>query len=425
MSIDGLYWQPMHAITNGHDSHVVPLPTPNLAHLVYHGDEEFSHGRYGLHRGLEDHLLFLGPSKARVKGFFVDCRRGSSTLHRRVNIDFSPSSKRSLVIPCGVAHGFEGLEGIYTLNAFKAYLPPPELLMTAQNPWATGADIYNFSYDIPDSELPIVDINPHPASCVFYETLSEMQRSTLGSIEYEYPHTEDVIGEDGKIITLMIRKRLSTNQRIPEWEPIGDMEGVGWRKHLLVWSDTESGYAALTDASPIQIIDHGEDSYSTDAYGIHLEWEDRLTFVGPPDCVIKIKLIDCRAQSDTQGLEVTYEFKPSPLRMLIIPPGIAHAFKNLENVFTINRPLRCAGNPENFEPGNDVIDWPLYQRPAPLFEIAHREFSWAYYEQLAERQSDYLEIRNDNLSTPTVLLVDDGDGKQVRVAIRKSSGSLA
>jgi dTDP-4-dehydrorhamnose 3,5-epimerase-like enzyme len=421
LGIEGLCWESMPFIENGVDSGVVPFPTTDLVHLVYHGDRPFAHGRYGLHRGLEDHLTFLGSTSTQAQGFFVDCRRGSPTLHRQITLDFTPSSRRTLIIPCGVAHGFKGLEGVYTLNSFKAYLPPPEHLLTAQNPWATGVDIYNFSYDTPASNLPIVDTNIHPASPVFYEILSEMQKATLGTIEYEYPHTEDITDENGDTVTLMIKKRLLPEQQLPEWEPIEGIEGVGWRKHLLVWSDSNAGYAALVDAAPIQVIDHGENFYSTDAYGIHLEWEDRLTFVGPSDRTVRIKLIDCRQQSKTRSREVTYEFKPSPLRMLIIPPGVAHAFESLEHIFTINRPSRSAGDPETFEPGNDVIDWPLDKRPAPLFDIEAREFQFAYYQQLVKYQKDYLAVRDDNLSTPSVLLVNDGSGNQVRVAIRRNT----
>ena len=329
LEIEGLRWENTPFIRNGAASSVVPFPTTDLVHLVFHGDEPFSHGRYGLHRGLEDHLTFLGPSTRRAKGFFVDCRRNSPTLHRRIVLDFVPSSRRTLIIPPGVGHGFEGLEGVYTLNSFKAYLPPPDHLLTEQNPWATGADILNFTYDTPDDKLPVVDPNTYPASEVFYEVLSDMQKATLGTIEYEYPHTEEYMGAEGSPVTLMIKKRLSPGQQLPDWTPVEGIDGVGWRKHLLVWSGPAAGYAALADPAPLQIIDHGEDSsYANDAYGIHLQWEDRLTFIGPPERTVRIKLLDCRSDSATSGREVCHEFNPSPLRMLIIPPGVAHAFES-------------------------------------------------------------------------------------------------
>jgi dTDP-4-dehydrorhamnose 3,5-epimerase-like enzyme len=422
LGIDGLRWESRVSIANGGGSVVVPFPTTDLIHLVYHGVEPFAHGRYGLHRGLEDHLTFLGPTNKTAQGFFVDCRRGSPTLHRKLTVDFHPHSARTLVIPCGVAHGFKGLEDIFTINAFRAFLPPPEHLLTDRNPWANGADIYNFAYDVADDELPVVDVNLYPASSVFYEVLSELQRATLGAIDYEYPHTEDVTEPDETAVTLMIKKRLSPEQHLPEWAPVEGIEGVGWRRHLLVWSDRVAGYAALADSAPMQIIDHGEHSYSTDAYGIHLEWEDRLTFIGSAAQSARIKLIDCRKGSPTAGAEVVHEFRPSPLRMLVIPPGVAHAFESLEHIFTINRPCRRAGDPETYEPGNDVIDWPLSKRPAPTFDIEFKEFEFPYYARLAQHQRDYLELRGKELSTPAVLLVGDDNGVPVRVALRRAPG---
>lgn len=425
LGIEGLHWETMASVGNGNESRVVPMPTTDLVHIVFHGDTAFAHGRYGLHRGLEDHLTFLGSSRQRARGFFVDCREDSPTLHRKVSIEFTPDAARTLVIPCGVGHGFEGLEGVYTLNAFRAYLPPPQVLMTDRNPWATGTDILNFAYDTPDAELPVVEVNRHRASETFYELLSDMQRATLGSIDYEFPHTEDLVEPDGRKHTLLIRKKLSPKQQVPEWEPIPGIDGLGWKRHLLVWSSDVAGYAALTDIGPIQLIGHGETSYRTDAYGIHLEWEDRLTFVGPPSQRAIIRFIDCRRGSPTEGREVEHEFTPSALRMLIIPPGVAHAFEGLEHIWTINRPSRRCGDPDRYEPGNDVIDWPLAKRPAPRFAMpAQTEFPLPYYRALVQAQREYLALQ-ERVSTPAVLLVQDADGSTRRVALRRIADAAA
>ena len=422
LEILGLRWESLPSMRNGSESAVVPMPTTDLVHIVYHGDTPFAHGRYGLHRGLEDHLTFLGSPQQHAKGYFVDCRQDSPTLHRKVALDFTPDATRTLVIPCGVAHGFEGLEAIYTINAFRAYLPPPQYLMTDKNPWATGTDILNFPYASSDDALPVVEINPYPASENFYELLTDMQRATLGGIDYEFPHTEDIVDADGKAVTLLIKKKLSPKQQVPEWEAIAGIDGLGWKKHLLVWSNDVAGYAALADYGPIQIIGHGERHYSTDAYGIHLEWEDRLTFVGPSAQRAIIRFIDCRKGSPTQGNEVAHAFSPSALRMLVIPPGVAHAFEGLERIFTINRPCRRCGDPDRFEPGNDVIDWPLEQRPAPAFDIApEQDFPLSYYRALVAAQRGYLALQQEQVSTPAILLVRDEDGGTRRVALRRAA----
>jgi dTDP-4-dehydrorhamnose 3,5-epimerase-like enzyme len=419
LGIQGLRWRHLSSMNNGIDSVVIPLPTTDLVHIVFHGEEPFAHGRYGLHRGLEDHLIFLGAPQQLAKGYFVDCRLDSPTLHQRVALNFHPDPTRALVIPCGVAHGFENLEGIFTINVFRAYLPPPQHLMTDRNPWATGTDIFNFPYDTADDALPVVEVNPHPASDHFYELLRELQGTTLDKIDYEFPHTEDIVDADGSSATLLIRKALSAKQHVPEWEPIGDIEGLGWKRHLIVWSSDVAGYAALADAGPIQIIGHGQRHYKTDAYGIHLEWEDRLTFVGPTTQQAIVRFIDCRKDSPTVGHEFETLFSPSALRMLVIPPGVAHAFEGLEHIFTINRPCRRNGDPNRFEPGHDVTDWPLHERPAPTFDIPPAvEFPTSYYRTLSQAQQDYLATRTEPLSTPAVLLVRDEQGQMHRVALR-------
>jgi dTDP-4-dehydrorhamnose 3,5-epimerase-like enzyme len=422
--IDGLQWHPTDWLDNGGDSLVVPFPTTNLAHIVFHGEKPFRHGHYGYHTGLEDWLTFLGPPTQTARGYFVDCRKDSATLHKRVQLTFAPSAKRTLSIPCGVAHCFDGLEDVYTLNSFRAFLPPPELLLTEKSPWATGADIYNFPLDSRDDELPVMEPNPYTASATFYELLSAMQAETLGSVDHEYPYTQHVVLPDGNSATLMIRKPLTEAQRVPEWEPVGEIDGLGWHRHLIVWSSDESGYSALTDTAPLQVIDHGTDHYATDAYGIHLQWEDRLTFVGPSAQTVRMRFIDCRMTSPTYHQEYIYDFHPSPLRYLIIPAGVAHALEGMENIFTINRARRCAGDPDDYEPGNDVIDWPLDKRPAPSFDIVPADFPLSYYRALAARQREYLASSPGGGSTPAVLLVDDGTGKKVRVAIRRMGESL-
>lgn len=425
LGIQGLRWEAMASVGNGNESIVVPMPTTDLVHIVFHGDAAFADARYALHRGLEDHLTFLGSSKQRARARFVDCRRESPTLHRKVSIEFTPDAARKLVIPCGVGHGFEGLEGVYVLNALRAYLPPPKVLMTDRNPWATGTDILNFAYDTPEADLPVVEINRWPASETFYELLSDMQRATLGSIDHEFPHAEDAVGTVGRKVTPLIRNKLSPRQQPPEWEPIHGIEGLGWKRHLLVWSSDVAGHAALTDIGPIQLIGHGETSYRTDAYGIHLEWEERLTFVGPPSQRAIIRFIDCRRGSPTEGREVEHEFTPSALRMLIIPPGVAHAFEGLEHIWTINRPCRRSGDPDRYEPGNDVIDWPLAVRPAPRFGMpAPTEFSLSYYRSLVEAQRECLALQ-ETVSTPAVLLVHDTDGTTKRVALRRIADPAA
>ncbi len=416
--IQGLEYEEIPFMQNGGESFVLPLPTTRPVHIVFHGDLPFNHGHYGLHKGLADGLIFLGHKEKRITGYFVDCRKGSATFGIRHEVKLSPSAKHILKIPTGVGHAFEGLDGVFTINAYEAYLPPPEYLLTSKNPWSTGADILNFSFQTELKNLPEVEVNLHPASDRFYDVLRDYQKATLGTVIHDYPVTEVVAFEDGTTASLSVRKPIDRSLWPAEWEQISNIDGLGWRRHYIVMGDDATGYSALLDPAPIQVIDHGSEKYSHDAYGIHLESEDRLTFLGATKSLIKGNFIDCREGSETFRREVEICFSPSALKYLVVPPGVAHAFEGLENVFTINRPRRCAGDLEKMEPGNDIIDWPLHSRPAPSFFVEQNEAPLEYYKSLVMRQKRYLKEGSLTSSAFTVL-VEDAHGSPVRVLLRK------
>lgn len=419
LAIEGLRWESRYFQDNGGDSYVIPFPTTRPVHIVFHGAAAFNHGHLGYHSGIEDRLTFLGSSSATITGHFIDCRLGSITQGTRLDLAFSPSSKKTLVIPPGVAHAFDGLENIHTINDYVMYLPDPSKLITKENPWATGADITNFSGDARDEDIPFVEPNKHPVSDRFYDLLREFQLKTLASVDYEYPSTESIGFEDGSTFKLQFRKKVQSYLAIPEWEPVGDIAGLGWRRHHVVWGDHAAGYSALLDPAPFQIIDHGEGLYENDAYGIHLLSEDRLTFLGDQNQTASVRLLDCRKGSPSYDKEIEVDFNPSPLKYLCIPPGVAHGFRHMERIYTVNRTRRCAGDLSKLEPGNDVIDWHFNDRPAPAFVIEETEAPLSYYKELAKRQERYI-AKDVHESTAMVFLAKNSDGKDVRVALRKS-----
>jgi dTDP-4-dehydrorhamnose 3,5-epimerase-like enzyme len=381
--INGLEWHPTYSTELERGCSVASFPTNHLVHLVFHGEQPFRHTHYGIHLGFSDRLTFLGPCSRILRGYFIDCRKDSPTLHKRVVLSFSPSAKQTLSIPCGVAHAFDGMEGIDTINNFEASLPDPSLLLTDKSPWATGADIQYFALDANDAEIPTVQQNVYPASETFYDLLSEMQKVTLAMVEHEYPHTEEVEFPDGTSTRVMVRRPVSQQQQIRRYEPISDIQGLGWKGHLVVWSGSNAGYSALVDPSPIEVIKHGALSSLTEDYSVDLGFENHLTFVGPAGHACKAKFIDCRASSPSCHREAHIEFSPSPLRFLCVPVGVAYAFENLENVFIINRPRKCAGD---FSWPNEyagVIQWPIDRRPAPKFHIHETDAPLEYYKQMA------------------------------------------
>jgi dTDP-4-dehydrorhamnose 3,5-epimerase-like enzyme len=343
-SIDGLEWQPSLHARRDDGVPVVSFPTTHLVHLVFHGHEPFRHTHYGIHLGFSDRLTFLGSSDRVARGYFVDCRRASRTRHQQATFEFSPSIDQTLIVPNGVAHAFEGLEEVDTINAFDALLPDPSLLLTSQSPWATGADIQYFALDAKPEDFPVVSQSQRQASERFYELLSEMQAATLGAVAHEYPHLEDVSLPDGTSARLIIRKSTADRPAQPEFESLSSISGLGWKRHLVVWSGPEAGYSALVERSSIEVMDYFTTTNSRHEERLEAVHAQHLTFVGAARKQCRLRIQDRRTDSPTHGKSELLEFFPSPLRFLVIPPGVAYVAEHIDDAFIVSRPNALVEN---------------------------------------------------------------------------------
>jgi dTDP-4-dehydrorhamnose 3,5-epimerase-like enzyme len=425
INIAGLQWHPNWRIPNGEDSYVVPFPTLRPATLVFHGDEKFDYGHYGIHLGQADVLTFLGPSDQTITGYFIDCREGSETAGQRDFLTWTPDSGRALRIPPGVAHAFEGLEGVDTLNTYELFLPSPEAWLGDSTEWRADSDIINLPMDVADEDVPLFAPNVRRASDVWYQIVAAQQRKAIPLLEYEYPFTQDVTTDAGENVRVQLRKsRASATDRLPEWEPISSIDGLGWAAHPVLWSGAQSGFVPLLDALTLYAIDHGESGYTHDAYGIHLGQEDHLTFVGPTDHEVTVHFMDCRAGSPTLNNETSVVFTPNALRYLSIPPGVGHRFENIERVFTINRPKSYVPASGEYEPGNDVVDWPAEQRPGPALAVNGEPAELRFYQLQVAAQVN-LQKSPASHDTPSIVMAETADGETVRVAFRKPSVAAA
>jgi len=415
----GLEWRDNWRIENGQESYVIPFPTVRPVNVVFHGERKFDYGHYGIHLGQSDRLTFLGPSAQVITGHFIDCRKGSPKVHQRVIAQWHPTSGRALYVPNGVAHAFDGLEGIFTLNDYRLFLPDPDKWLSGETNWTMENDVINLPMDVMDEGLPTVESNMHEASEVFYHLVAQQQRQGIPQIDYEYPFTDDFQTEKGETVRLMFRRHNENTQYTPEWEPIEGIDDAGWSRHLVVHSGEHSGFVPLLDPRPFYIVDHDESSYSHDAYGIHLGQVDHLTFLGPSNQEVTLTLVDCRRHSRIYHRKVEVKFNPSPLRYLVIPNGVAHRFQNLEKVYTINRPAIYTDNESEYEPGNDVIDWPADRADFPMFEVSTKAASQDFYSRQVQGQRKLMQSQA-NQATPIVLLAQDSECNTVRVVLRKN-----
>jgi dTDP-4-dehydrorhamnose 3,5-epimerase-like enzyme len=418
--IDGLRWEARFRLENGTNSFVVPFPTLQPINIVYHGAKKFDYGHYGIHLGQEDRLTFMGDSQKKIKAFFIDCREKSKTKGQRIITEFSPTTARTLCIPPGVAHSFEGLEDVVTLNSYESFLPDPEIWARGLSKWNMKNDVVNVPMDIRDEELPFFYENPHQPSSSYYELLAQRQREAFANQNIEYPLTQDLdFPKEGKV-RVMLKKRNESSESSSKFKSVPEIKGVGWSYHPVIRSGENSGFVPLIEERPLYIVDHGEEYYTHDAYGIHLGQEDRLTFTGAEHLKAFVTLVDCRKNSPTLHKKVRFEFQPDATRCLVIPPGVAHAFENMENIYTINQPRIFLDANLSYDSGNDVIDWPTENENYPVLQTNRIEAWRETYERQAQGQKSQMQ-RPPRHSTPIVHLVRGAEGKYMKVALRKRS----
>lgn len=113
----------------------------------------------------------------------------------------------------------------------------------------------------------------------------------------------------------------------------------------------------LSSPGPLvsDFVTHGPNfEYST--FGIHIGQDDRLTFLGRGERSIIGHFIDCRRDSPTKFVRISYSFSPSMLRRLIIPRGVAHTFDGLAGVVTRDEPIwHASENNPHWNVNNDLI----------------------------------------------------------------------
>jgi dTDP-4-dehydrorhamnose 3,5-epimerase-like enzyme len=418
--IKGLKWEKRWRANNGGESTwVIPFPTTKPANIVFHSSKHFDYGQYGIHIGQEDRLTFLGNSTLQIFASFIDCRKNSDTFGERFSLHFFPSSEKTLIIPPGVAHSFNGLENIFTINSYEIFLPNPEELYNNSHDWNLTSDILNIPIDIHNSDLPKIIPNKMLSSNRFYNILRDQQIENISKINYLHPVSYR-FKENGILKKITIKEKIKQiDNSLETWEPINNIFGIGWMKHFNIITGDESGIVPLLDESPFYIVDHGEIHYSHDSYGIHLGQEDRLTFLGNKDQLVELALVDCREGSPTLHNKVIIHFNPSPLKYLIIPPGVAHAFKNLENVYTINRARILLDGKREYFPRNDIIDWPLNNEEYPVLKTNKIVADSAYYSIQAMEQENFINTNHSYYETPVSHLYQDIiTGKKYKITIK-------
>jgi dTDP-4-dehydrorhamnose 3,5-epimerase-like enzyme len=330
--------------------------------IGFHGPERhIEDGRLRLHVGTTHRLIFLGDPDRVVRGHFIDCRKDSPTRHHRVTLTFHPDSARILCIPAGVAHAFRDLEDLFIVDEPTLFLPDVSSLARDGLETCAGEDLRSVTATCPDDRLPAIAEHGHAASEKLYEFLGNELRG--GSPAARGFPLGELVGRDD-----VADAHRSGADRTPDWEPLAAIHGAGWQRNLVLTSSAsaEAGVIVMSEPGVRQVVDHGIHSYEHGAYGIHISLEDRLTFLGDGNRVARASLVDCREGSPTLHARIDFEFRPSPFRQLIIPPGVAHALQGLSGIFTINRAKPYLDRHGRYPADQRTLEWPLDRSDYPV-----------------------------------------------------------
>jgi dTDP-4-dehydrorhamnose 3,5-epimerase-like enzyme len=360
--VAGLHWQVSFRSPNGGDAFAVRIPSMTAVIIGFHGHErQVEDGHLHLHVGTAHRLIFLGDPARVVRGHFIDCRKDSATRCHRISLEFHPDSARILCIPAGVAHAFTGLEGLFVVDEPALFLPDVSSLVRDGLQTRTGDDARSVAVTCPDDRLPVVEQHGHAASEKLYEFLGEELRR--GSLATRGFPLGEMVGRND-----VVDAHRAGADRTPDWEPLAGISGAGWQRNLVLTSRTSAGSGVIVMNEPgvRQVVDHGIHPYEHGAYGIHVSLEDRLTFLGDGDRVARATLVDCREGSPTLHARIDVEFRPSPFRQLIIPPGVGHALQGLSGIFTINRAKPYLDRHGRYPADQRTVEWPLDRSDYPV-----------------------------------------------------------
>ncbi|KOC91960.1 dTDP-4-dehydrorhamnose 3,5-epimerase family protein [Winslowiella iniecta] len=177
---------------------------------------------------------------------------------------------------------------------------------------------------------------------------------------------------------------------------------------------------------PVNIVYHGESKFKYGQYGIHLGQQDTLTFLGDEKQRILAKFIDCRKNSVTFKQRMSFYITPSSEKTLIIPPGVAHTFHNLENIFTLNTykiflpPLeQFPHGTTQWSPENDIINIPedILTEEIVGYQPMSEAAADLVYHRVADFQAEHLQKHQYQHAETREFMLDDG--RKVNLKLRE------
>lgn len=300
-------------------------PGPLVSDFVTH-EASFTYGTYGIHVGQDDRLTFMGSSSRRIRGQFVDCRRGSPTLHSQVELSFTPSLTRRLVIPRGIAHTFDGLERVVTRDE------PVWHASDNNTDWNIDNDLISIDRDTPLEAFPVVQVNEHRLPDSLHVFQSRLSQRLLESPTTYLSRYQVSDGDHARYVMYDVPdwgRDEESQLRLALDLPV--VPGVEFRRARYALTGASSWtIVPSTDSCVADVLYLPASSTRTPPRLLHLRTRMWYTFLNCEGTRLDLTFRDCRP--DAEGAERRVEINCDPRITVVIDPGIAYSCHCTEDV---------------------------------------------------------------------------------------------
>ena len=358
-------------------------PGPLISDFVTHGPE-FEYSTSGIHVGQTDRLTFFGSPTRTIFGHFVDCREGSATLHKQLSIGFSPSSRRKLIIPRGVAHTFDGLAGIVTRDE-------PVWFSSERNPhWNVTNDLVSILRT--ETSFPTIAVNELPLSDELHLYMARLQQAVLHDPKSYMTRFELEIGGKRQYIMFEDQTWINEGRSVEDLIRAFDNAGVSVCKSKYAITGKASWTLVPNTSSAVcDVVWLPESSTAGDSHFLHTrtrKWYTILTSEGKP---FTLSTLDLRRQSESCGRRQLTRSTADPRVSFCIEPGVAYRFELSEGAYlrTESEILLSEAEPDaTLKPiGSDLVVIKASNLSEPTYDLPALSASDAIVRRIAAYES--------------------------------------
>lgn len=306
---------------------------PLISDFVTH-ESSFHYSTYGIHVGQDDRLTFMGENGKLIRGYFVDCRQGSPTLHKIVTLEFSPDVYRRLIIPRGVAHTFDNLDYIVTRDE------PIWYSGDNNSHWNIDNDLISIPRSMEVDLFPIVQVNEHRLPDDGHQFLSRLSQALLDKPKSYLARYPVKFGNVEKFIMLEPKAWVDDARELESLLNVPTIPGVEVKRNRYAltgpnsWTLVPNTSACLADVLhlPAQI----DDNIINIVKYLHARTKKWYTFLNNQGGGIEFEFVDMRSDSVTFGVSSRLQMLCDPRINITIEHGIAYSIRCTKDVM-----VRC------------------------------------------------------------------------------------